>query len=142
MFVKTMNGTYYPVGRVERLWEEGSSSGSSNKAEIRDLGVVELFYGEVRRIIEETSPVIPNGGEFYVLQHVHEEDGSISLERAPVLGWALSPDRGVLPITIEGINNGADETVAVLIPSGQVVLALNRTYETENAYLEAVNNNG
>jgi hypothetical protein len=51
-----------------------------------------------------------------------------------VLAWILSPARGVVPITIEGVNHGLEAAAAVLMPNGEVVVANSCTYANEQCY--------
>jgi hypothetical protein len=51
-----------------------------------------------------------------------------------VLAWIISPSRGVVPITIEGINHGLDGPAAILMPNGEVVVAMRCTYANEQCY--------
>jgi hypothetical protein len=54
----------------------------------------------------------------------------------PVLAWVVCHGRGVLPITTEGINHGSEKTVPVLMPSGEIVIAMDCTYADEDCFLD------
>ena len=71
-----------------------------------------------------------------MLEEVDERCRSSSYARIPVLAWVLCHGRGVLPITIEGVNHGSDNTVPVLMPSGEIVVAMDCIYADEDCFLD------
>jgi len=54
----------------------------------------------------------------------------------------VSPERGVVPITIEGVNHGLDGPAAVLMPNGEVVVAMTCTYANEQCYFAELRSSG
>ena len=134
MFVRTVRGELVPLAVVERLWTADKDGQSTEQGRLKDGTVEQLAAGEIARISEAGAHPFPAAPDTYVLQEVLDENDRLSLERVPVLGWIVSPARGVLPITIEGINHGLDRTAAVLMPSGEVVLAMTCTYADEECY--------
>ena len=139
MFVKTTRGHFFPVSSIERFWEEDDGSGGTvENAKLKDGSTERLCPGEINRIVEASAQPFPAARDTYVLQEVLDEHNRKALERAPVLGWIVSPTRGVLPITIEGINHGLPGTAPVLMPNGEVVVATNCTYANEQCYFAEI----
>ena len=134
MFVRTARGELVPLAIVERLWTADHAGQSTEHGRLKDGTIEQLAPGEIARVTVAGAHPFPAAPDTYVLQEVLDEHDRMSLERVPVLGWILSPDRGVLPITIEGINHGLEHTAAVLMPSGEVVLAMNCTYADQECY--------
>lgn len=136
MFVKTMRQEYYPISRIAKLWTETRENKFTVEwAEIQEVGVAQLFYGEIERIAELGSPVVPANPGFHVLEVCDAGSSEVSLTKEPVLGWLISGDRGTVPITIEGVNHGQDKTLPILIPDGRVIVSMNGEYESEEEYL-------
>ena len=139
MFVKTVRGAYYPMSSVECLLEDTDSSGQKfESARLRDGSSEQLVAGEIARITEASAHPFPAAPDTYVLQEVFDEHNRLTLDRVPVLGWIVSPARGVVPITIEGINNGVNETVPVVMPSGEVVVAMDCSYLNQDCYFAEI----
>lgn len=135
MFVKTISGRYYPVSSVEHFSRNEDESGeSSETALLRDGSTERLCPGEISRILEASAQPFAAARDTYVLQEVVDEHNKLTVERVPVLAWILSPERGVVPITIEGVNHGLDGPAAVLMPNGEVVVAMTCTYASEQCY--------
>jgi hypothetical protein len=136
MFVKTLSGHYYPVASVESFWEDHELSGGKiENAKLKDGSTERLCPGEINRILEASAHPFPAARDTYVLQEVVDEDNRATVERVPVLAWIVSPARGVVPITTEGVNHGLDGPAAVLMPNGEVVVAMTCTYANEQCYL-------
>ena len=139
MFVRTIHGEYYPVTSIERLWDETDEQGQRIEQVCLNGGAVHrLFDGEFQRLLDIDCHPFAAAPDTYVLQEVVDDGNRIALDKIPVLGWVVSASRGVLPITIEGVNHGLDRTAAVLMPSGEVVLAMNCTYANEQCYFAEV----
>lgn len=134
MFVRTASGELIPLARVERLWTAEQGGHPLEHGRFDDGCTEQLARGEIDRVFEFGAHPFPAAADTYVLQEVLDEHDRLSLERVPVLAWILSPVRGVLPITIEGVNHGLERTAPVLMPSGEVVLAMNCTYESQECY--------
>jgi hypothetical protein len=134
MFVRTARGELVPLAVIERLWSATKAGQSSEHGRLKDGSVEQLAAGEIARVTEAGAHPFPAAPDTYVLQEVLDEHDRLSLERVPVLGWIISPVRGVLPITIEGVNHGLDHTAAILMPSGEVVVAMNCTYASQECY--------
>lgn len=135
MFVKTISGRYFPIGSIEHLSRnEDGSGGSTETALLRDGNTEQLCPGEIGRVLEAGAHPFAAARDTYVLQEVVDENNKLTVERVPVLAWILSPERGVVPITIEGVNHGLDGPAAVLMPNGEVVVAMTCTYASEQCY--------
>ena len=134
MFIRTARGELVPLASIERLWTADDAGQSIEHGRLKDGTTEQLASGEIDRVAESNAHPFPAALDTYVLQEVLDEHDRLSLERVPVLAWILSPTRGVLPITIEGVNHGLDRTAAVLMPSGEVVLAMNCTYANQECY--------
>jgi hypothetical protein len=135
MFVKTISGRYYPVGSVGHFLEEDDGTGgTSEHAYFTDGSSEALCPGEITRVLEASASPFPAARDTYVLQEVVDEHNRPAVERVPVLAWIISPSRGVVPITIEGINHGLDGPAAILMPNGEVVVAMRCTYANEQCY--------
>ncbi|HZU50946.1 MAG TPA: hypothetical protein VE968_03630 [Sphingomicrobium sp.] len=135
MFVKTISGRYYPLASIEHLFESEESRGTKvQSARLKDGNSEQLCPGELDRVLEASAHPFPAARDTYVLQEVVDENNRSIVERVPVLAWIVSPTRGVVPITIEGVNHGLDGTPAVLMPNGEVVVALSCTYASEQCY--------
>jgi hypothetical protein len=139
MFVKTLSGAYYPVASIEHLSEETDESGEKvETARFNDGKTEQLCPGEIERIMEASAHPFPAAPDTFVLQEVVDEDNRLSLERVPVLGWIVSPKRGVLPITIEGVNHGSGRSVPVVMPTGEVVVAMECSYLNQECYFAEI----
>ncbi len=139
MFVKTARGAFYPMSSVECLAEETDQSGKATEvAKLRDGSTEQLVVGEIQRATEASARPFSAAPETFVLQQVFDADDRLSLERVPVLGWIVTPSRGVVPITIEGINHGMDRTVPVVMPSGEVVVAMECSYISQDCYFAEI----
>jgi hypothetical protein len=139
MFVKTARGAYYPVTSIECLAEETDQSGAAIEvAKLKDGSMEQLVAGEIRRVTEASARPFPAAPETFVLQQVFDDEDRLGLERVPVLGWIVTPNRGVVPITIEGINHGMDRTVPVVMPSGEVVVAMECSYVSQDCYFAEI----
>ncbi len=139
MFVKTTRGAYYPMSSIECLAEDKDQSGEKiETAKLKDGSTEQLVKGEIQRVTEAGARPFPAAPDTFVLQQVVDDDNRISLERVPVLGWIVSPKRGVVPITIEGINHGMDQIVPVVMPSGEVVVASECSYLNQDCYFAEI----
>jgi hypothetical protein len=139
MFVKTVRGAYFPLSSIECLSEGTDQSGQKiETARLKDGSTEQLVAGEITRVTEAGARPFAAAPDTYVLQEVVDEDNRLSLERVPVLGWIVSPTRGVVPITIEGINHGMDQTVPVVMPSGEVVVAMDCSYLNQDCYFAEI----
>lgn len=139
MFVKTQRGPFYPMSSIEFLSEETDESGERiETARFKDGKTERLASGEIARLTDSCAHPFPAAPETFVLQEVFDENDRMSLERVPVLGWVVSPTRGVVPITIDGINHGMDRTVPVVMPTGEVVLAMECSYLNEECYFAEI----
>lgn len=135
MFVKTISGRYYPVDAVEHFFEDQDESGARiESARLKDGGTEQLCPGEIIRILEASAQPFQAARDTYVLQEVLDDTNRRTIERVPVLAWIVSPSRGVVPITIEGVNHGLEGPAAVLMPNGEVVIAMTCTYANEQCY--------
>jgi len=135
MFVRTVRGAHYAVSSIECLLEETDEEGARIEfARLKDGSTERLVEGEIRRIGEASARPFPASPDTFVLQEVVDDDNRLSLERVPVLGWIVSPVRGVVPITIEGVNHGMDRSVPVVMPSGEVVVAMECSYSNQDCY--------
>ncbi|HEV2595294.1 MAG TPA: hypothetical protein VGU01_08870 [Sphingomicrobium sp.] len=143
MFVKTVSGRYYPIGSVEYFSKnEDGPDGAGEAAMLRDGSTERLCRGEIRRILDAGARPFAAARDTYVLQEVLDENNKRTVERVPVLAWILSPERGVVPITIEGVNHGLDGPAAVLMPNGEVVVAMTCTYANEHCYFAELRSSG
>lgn len=139
MFVKTTRGAYYPLSSIECLSEDTDETGAKIElAKLRDGSTERLLNGEIQRVTEASARPFAAAPDTFVLQQVLDDNDRLTLERVPVLGWIVSPTRGVVPITIEGINNGMDETVPVVMPSGEVVVAMECSYLDQECYFAQI----
>ena len=135
MFVKTVSGRYYPIGSIDHVFEERDQSGKRIElARLNDGTDEQLCSGEISRLLEASAHPFPAARDTYVLQEVVDDDNRTMVERVPVLAWIVSPARGVVPITVEGINHGLESTAPVLMPNGEVVVAMSCTYASEHCY--------
>jgi hypothetical protein len=135
MFVKTISGRYYPVSSIEHFFEEEDEAGLKLETACLVGGSTErLCPGEINRILEASAQPFAAARDTYVLQEVLDDNNRLIVERVPVLAWLISPARGVVPITIEGINHGSEAPAAVLMPNGEVVVASSCTYANEHCY--------
>jgi hypothetical protein len=131
MFVRSADGKFYPIASVEHL----STDDEADKARLISGQVVELAQGEIQRVVEADARTFPAGPDIYVLEQIDERCRTSSYARVPVLAWVVSPIRGLLPVTTEGINHGLDRTLPVLMPSGEIVVAGDCTYADEDCFL-------
>jgi hypothetical protein len=139
MFVRTKRGAYYPVSSIDCLEEQSDPSGAAIEvARLTDGTTEQLENGEIQRVTEASARPFPAAPDTFVLQQVVDDEGTLSLERVPVLGWIVSPRRGVVPITIEGVNNGMIGTVPVVMPSGEVVVATECSYLNQECYFAEI----
>jgi hypothetical protein len=139
MFVKTTRGAYYPLSSIECLAEDSDETGGKIEfAKLRDGSTEPLARGEIQRVTEASARPFAAAPDTFVLQQVLDDNDRLTLERVPVLGWIVSPTRGVVPITIEGVNNGMDETVPVVMPSGEVVVAMECSYLNQECYFAEI----
>lgn len=139
MFVRTIREEYIPVASIERLFVEQDEEGRRlEQVRLKDGAVERLADGEIQRALDLSARPFPAAPETFVLQEVMTDGNRTTLEKVPVLGWVVSAGRGVLPITIEGVNHGLDDTAAVMMPSGEVVLAMNCTYANEQCYFAEI----
>ena len=139
MFVKTKSGRYFPVTSIEHFLEERDEEGRKiETARLKDGTIEQLCSGEMNRMLEASAQPFPAARDTYVLQEVVDEHNKSCVERVPVLAWLVSPARGVVPITIDGVNHGLDEPAAVLMPNGEVVVAMNCTYANVQCYFSEI----
>lgn len=139
MFVKTVNGRFYPLAALHHVEEsEEGPSGRTEIAQLKDGSSEQLCTGEINRILEATAQPFPAARDTYVLQEAVDENNRVTVERVPVLAWIVSPARGVVPITVEGVNHGLDGPAAILMPSGEVVVPMTCTYASEQCYFAEI----
>jgi hypothetical protein len=139
MFVKTKQHDFYPISKIERLWSEGTGPNKIEFAEIEEVGTVKLEIGEFESITENRYPIIPANPNFFVLETNHEEDGTKTAIKSPILGWQYTSERGMLPVTIEGINHFKENTNAILTPEGRVLIAMDRDFDKVEDYVVYLN---
>ena len=139
MFVKTQRGAFYPMSSIEFLSEEEDDSGQRiETARFKDGKTERLAPGEIARLTDSCAQPFAAASDTFVLQEVFDDHNRMSLERVPVLGWVVSPTRGVVPITIDGINHGMDRAVPVVMPTGEVVVAGECSYLNQDCYFDEI----
>lgn len=139
MFIKTKQGDYYPISKIERLWSEGLGPQKVEYAEVQDVGTVKLELGELESVAENRYPIIAASPGFFVLESCEENNGSKTALKSPILGWQYTSERGMLPVTIEGINHFTQNTAAVLTPEGRVLIAMDRDFDNLADYVTYIN---
>ena len=121
MFVRTMRGEHYPLTAVESFWpEKGPNNTQSGFAHITDVGKTELFYGEYERLSGGTSQCFKADPRYYTLERFRDE-GELEILKNAIFGWAVDETGGVVPITIEGVNNGESRWDGILTPDGNII---------------------
>jgi hypothetical protein len=131
MFVRSADRKLYPIASVECLWTDDGT----DHARLKDGNTIQLADAEINRLTLESGQPFPAAPDTYVLEQIDERCRISSYARVPVLAWVLCHGRGVLPVTTEGVNHGMDRTVPVLMPSGEVVVAMDCTYADEDCFL-------
>lgn len=69
--------------------------------------------------------------------HPYFEDGVFAVARSRVIAWSISADRFTYPVTTEGMNDGVNDTVAILHPDGSVDIPCDRTFATYDEWATA-----
>ena len=133
MFVRSVDKKLYPIASVEHLWTDDDGG---DHAGLKNGNSIELIPGEIDRLTLLGGQIFPAAPDTYVLEQIDERCRPSSYARVPVLAWTLCRGRGVLPITTEGINHGSETTVPILMPSGEVVVAMDCTYADEDCFLD------
>jgi len=62
------------------------------------------------------------------LLHAYMTDDTLAVSRSRVLGWCISADRMLYPVTTQGVNGGEPDALPVLLPDGTVDVFDDRTY--------------
>jgi hypothetical protein len=133
MFVRSADRKLYPIASIDHLW---TSDEGADTARLKDGNDIELAKGEIDRLLLHSGQPFPAAPDTYVLEEINDHCRPSSYARVPVLAWVVCHRRGVLPITTEGINHGSEKTVPVLMPSGEIVIAMDCTYADEDCFLD------
>ena len=99
------------MGSIECLAEEKDHSGATIEiAKLKDGSTEQLVEGEIQRLTEASARPFPAAPETFVLQKVFDDNDRLDLERVPVPGRIVTPNRGVVPITRgnELLGDGSD----------------------------------
>lgn len=126
------DGTSYPVSQIASIsgiMEVEFSSG--RKGNIRIVGLlsgdtVEVTETRVQEIFTTPVHILAAQQGTFILSF--DQDEPDKPNKWPVLGWAITTDNNVFPITMNGVNEGIEQSCHVLLPSGHVT-AYDRTWD-------------
>jgi len=116
------------------MWSDTNGARQIDYAEILDVGVVVLYFDELDSIVQTRFNQVASNPGFFVLDVLHNDNGEITFLKSPILAWLYASEAGTLPITLEGINHGSKKSVAILTPEGQVIISMDGSYPSIDAY--------
>jgi len=124
MFFESIDGIRYPSRLIVKIGPAREVAINFGKTvEDRTLHSVELSNGDavevhayqIANLVRQPTAAFTAATGTYI---VTWSDNEIS--KTPVIGWSISEDGGVYPVTMNGVNSDLDQLFHVLLPSGDV----------------------
>jgi hypothetical protein len=124
MFFETVDGEKYPVTQIVKIGKvrkvtftstHGDRPGSLYSVELLNGEAVDVHPYVIEGLMRQPVAGFPAHQGTYLV--VRENDET---HRWPVVGWSISQDGGVYPVTMNGVNSDTQDLHHVLLPSGEV----------------------
>ena len=114
MFFRTKDGRAYPVSRIRAIHPPRPDAIS---VALDGGEVVEAWPADIAELARR--PVLAFGAEAgaYV---VRIDDASPEVGKTAIVGWCVGMDGKTYPITVNGVNDGGVDALAVMTPDGKV----------------------
>lgn len=134
MLFQDRRGALYPVAQILRIAPERHDASADGREVTLINGDTCVVTSTVAEQISQVGSVFPAlAGTFVLFANGPDK---ARLVKAPVIGWALGADGGVVPITPDGVNEGMDITLPVLTPDGMVTKAHDQSWPSVDEFLQ------
>ncbi|HWF77490.1 MAG TPA: hypothetical protein VN694_09970 [Caulobacteraceae bacterium] len=116
MFFRTKDGRAYPVSRIRAIHPPRPDAISVSL----DGGeVVEAWPGDIAELARRPVQAFAAQAGAYVVR-IDEALSAGEASMTAVLGWSVGMDGRTYPVTVNGVNDGVAEALAVLTADGKV----------------------
>lgn len=142
MFIETTDNELIPVSNISRIGEPRAhpkGHAAIHTVNLTNGPSITVFTTEVTRLMNTPSTLIPAQEGTHVVMLSYHEVAAGKLPNhflTPVIAWGVAPKGYAVPVTINGANNGDDDNVPVLMPSGKVLVGDDATYENLGEFLQ------
>ncbi len=124
MFFGAIDGSLYPTATIVKIGAQRTAkvkfgdtldTREVHDVELADGDTVQVHAFQMANLLRRPVAAFPAAVGTYI---VSRADGVIS--KWPVIGWSISTDGGVYPVTMNGVNSDMDQLHHVLLPSGEI----------------------
>jgi hypothetical protein len=139
MFFHDDSGFAFPISRIREIGSEQENSSGQFKRRFHvvtmdDGDTCEISFRERDRICSESGNIIAAQPDCFI---VHLTAPDYKPYKSQIIGWLLSSDQGVLPLTPSGIKDGVMNEVVIEMPDGQIRVC-DDTYENLENYIDVL----
>jgi hypothetical protein len=124
MFFESIDGKKYPTAMIAEIGEErevtftsshGDRKGAIFSIQLTNGDTVEVRAHRVEELLRQPVSAFPAHPGTYTLSRAEGETF-----KWPVIGWSISQDGGIYPVTMNGVNHDGPGLSDVLLPTGDV----------------------
>jgi hypothetical protein len=116
MFFRTKDGRTYPVSRIRAIHPPRPDAISV----LLDGGeVVEAWPSDIAELARRPVMAFPAQEGAYVVR-IDGAAGGGEASKTAIVGWCVGMDSRTYPVTVNGVNDGVAEALAVLSADGKV----------------------
>ncbi|MFS0737531.1 hypothetical protein ABC347_10820 [Sphingomonas sp. 1P06PA] len=134
LFYNSRRTAQYRVDGVAEVTSYGAQDSVLCRVTMRDGEDVIAYRSDVDSWERIGRQVIPAQPGTYVL-NVNLDARPVDVFEVPVIGWMIDPNGPPEPITVDGVNDGADTVPHIQMPDGTIALAMDCTYP-DRTYFE------
>ena len=137
MFFETTDDLLYPVARIRCIGRPRKHPKGYADIHTVDLDdtQVEIFATELERLRNHPLAMVAAAPDTFIVKLLAEVDGNNpEIFKTPVVAWAVNSRGETMPVTVDGVNDGNQESHAILLPSGQVQEPMNTTHTSFEAF--------
>lgn len=134
-FIEITDGRLLPERRIRSIGPENHKT-SERRIYLEDSQEdIQAYDYQIERFARQVRQVLPTAPGTYCISSGFEEGESEPyIVKINILGWLID-DYGTLPITVDGINDGTDDTHAILHPDGTIDVPGERHCENMDEYV-------
>lgn len=116
MFFRTKDGRAYPVGRIRAIHPPKPDAIS---VALDGGEVVEAWPSDIAELARRPVLAFAARDGAYVVR-IDEATSGAEASKTAIVGWGVGMDGRTYPVTVNGVNDGVAEALAVLTADGKV----------------------
>jgi len=146
-FIEDRKGTHWAVSEIISISGLPKTTNDNDpvaenyhRATVRNGDTIYIHYQDVEKLQRAPATAFAaTPGTFIVRIN---DTAPEQYWKEEVAGWMIGDDGTVYPVTPDGVNDGTDENLTILMPSGSVVDTQNRSFPSLQEWLDAVGEDG